>query len=195
MVDGRRARSGRFRGLLRGLRWTWSPTTVVDYQWHVRGIARPDGESTLRVRSESARGRVQAGGVRGRHRRCDLRARSVRRVVRRRACVGGARARRGARGRPRDRVPPDARHVRDGCDGAHDPRRRAGARHDRECLHVGLAASAARTHLDRSPREARGDAARGNALRRQRPRGHADGTLRSLRGEGRRRSAGRSRRV
>ena len=101
----------------------------------------------------------------------------------------GARARRGARGRSGDRVPPDARHVRDRSDGPHDARRRAGARHDGERLHVRLAAAAARPHLDRPAREDGRDAARGDALRGQRARGEADRPLRPLRRTCRRRPA------
>ena len=108
-------------------------------------------------------------------------ARGVRRLVRPGAGRGGARARRGPRGRPGDRVPADARDVRDRRHRDHDAGRRAGARDDGERVHVGLAAPAARARSRSIAARGCAAAARGNAVRRQRARGAPDRALRPLR--------------
>ena len=62
-----------------------------------------------------------------------------------------------------------------------DPRRGTGARDDRERVHVGLPAAAARAHLPRSPGEDVRDAPRRQPLRGQRARPGADRDVRPLR--------------
>ena len=142
--------------------------------------------------SDGATRRCSTRGVRGRHRERDLGARGVRRLVRCRSLCGGARARRRARRRSRDRVPPDARHVRHGRDRAHGALGGDRARHDRERVHVGVPAASPRSRLGRPARADVQPPARGHALRGERPRGGAGDALGPLRRPGARRRGDRA---
>ena len=143
-------------------------------------------------RQNPLHGRLEATRVRGRHRDRDLGAGGVRRVVRRRPAGRGAGARRGARRGSGDRLSSHARDVRDRRDRADDPLGRDRARHDRERVHVGFTAAAARAGLGRSPRPHVEPSARGDALRSERPRGRSGDALGPLRRACRRRGGGRA---
>ena len=96
---------------------------------------------------------------------------------------------------PRGRASPDARHVRHGGHGDHRAEGRAGARHDRQRVHVRLARAAAGPHLGRPADEDVRPAPRGNALRRQRSLRDPGGSLRPVRrplGRGRNRASSSS---